>query len=241
MAEIFGRYRHYKGGLYEVIALAKHSETLEELVIYRSLTEPEKVWARPKQMWAETVTVDGKTRLRFEPLEDFSYEIVRSDRKTLALHLLPDGRVQVRAPRRVSETQIAHFVEQHRGWIEKRQPGVLARNEKLKAQDADALAQKAKAYLPGRVAHYAEKMGVRPKGVRITSAKKRFGSCSSENMLNFSCYLMLEDAPQIDYVVVHELAHIRHKNHSAAFYAEIEKILPDYRVRERVLKGRERP
>lgn len=65
-----GRYRHFKGGLYRVEGIAKHSETLEEMVVYRSETEPEKLWVRPLSMWEETVTRDGVTYKRFTPIDD---------------------------------------------------------------------------------------------------------------------------------------------------------------------------
>ena len=63
--KIEGRYRHFKGGIYEVICVAKHSETLEDMVIYRSVTEPQKVWARPLSMWNETVEHEGVMVRRF--------------------------------------------------------------------------------------------------------------------------------------------------------------------------------
>ena len=65
-----GQYRHFKGGMYEVVAIAKHSETEEELVIYRNLQEPEKIWARPLRMWFETVERDGKVFPRFAPITE---------------------------------------------------------------------------------------------------------------------------------------------------------------------------
>ncbi|MDR1794569.1 MAG: DUF1653 domain-containing protein [Erysipelotrichaceae bacterium] len=64
-----GIYRHYKGNLYEVIAIAKHSETLEELVVYRALYDEGKIWVRPCSMWEELVEVNGKTVKRFTLLE----------------------------------------------------------------------------------------------------------------------------------------------------------------------------
>ena len=64
-----GRYRHFKGGLYEVLAVAKHSETEEELVIYRNVEHPEKIWARPLSMWQETVERGGQRFLRFTPVD----------------------------------------------------------------------------------------------------------------------------------------------------------------------------
>lgn len=65
-----GVYRHYKGNVYRVLAVAKHSETLEVLVVYQDVGCPEKVWARPKAMWEETVEVNGKAVRRFERVGD---------------------------------------------------------------------------------------------------------------------------------------------------------------------------
>ena len=94
----------------------------------------------------------------------------------------------------------------------------------------------AKEYLPDRVAYYSGLMGVTPTGITVTGAKKRFGSCSGKNSLCFSWRLMRYPSEAIEAVVVHELAHIRHKNHSTAFYAEVERWLPDYKKRIQLLK-----
>lgn len=88
-----------------------------------------------------------------------------------------------------------------------------------------------------RVELYAPLVGVRPAGLRITSASTRFGSCSGKNSLNFTWKLVMAELPLVDYVVVHELCHIREHNHSARFWAEVERVLPDYRERERWLKA----
>ncbi len=61
-----GKYKHYKGNMYELIGTAKHSETLEELVIYRALYGERELWARPSKMWDEMVLVDGKKVPRFQ-------------------------------------------------------------------------------------------------------------------------------------------------------------------------------
>lgn len=65
-----GRYRHFKGGIYHVEGIARHSETLEEMVVYRSETQPDKLWVRPLSMWEETVERDGKIYQRFTRIED---------------------------------------------------------------------------------------------------------------------------------------------------------------------------
>ena len=64
-----GRYRHFKGNEYEVLFVAKHSETLEDMVVYKALYGDGSVWVRPLSMWNETVTRDGKTYKRFEFIE----------------------------------------------------------------------------------------------------------------------------------------------------------------------------
>ena len=64
-----GKYRHFKGNMYEVIGTAKHSETLEEMVVYRALCGDGELWVRPAEMWNETVIRDGKTFKRFEYVE----------------------------------------------------------------------------------------------------------------------------------------------------------------------------
>ena len=65
-----GRYRHFKGNEYEVIAVAKHSETLEEMVVYRALYGDGGMWVRPASMWNETVERNGKIYRRFTPIDE---------------------------------------------------------------------------------------------------------------------------------------------------------------------------
>ena len=168
-----------------------------------------------------------------------TYEIVRSRRRTVALEVTREGRVLVRAPLRMPQGEIKRFVASHAAWLEKAQAKVAARqaaHPPLTEQETAALRQRAKELLPDRVAHYAAIMGVTPTSVKITSARTRFGSCSGKNGICFSLYLMQYPEEAIDYVVVHELAHIRHHDHSSAFYAEVAKVMPDYRARMKLLK-----
>ena len=84
--------------------------------------------------------------------------------------------------------------------------------------------------------HYARLMGVQPAGVRITGARTRFGSCSGSNRICFSWRLMDYPEAAVDYVVVHELAHIVHKNHGPQFWALVARYLPDWRARRALLR-----
>ena len=74
-------------------------------------------------------------------------------------------------------------------------------------------------------------------GASAVAASSLLGSCSSKNSLNFSLYLLQYPPEAIDYVIVHELAHIVHKNHSPAFHALIARYLPDHKARRAMLKG----
>lgn len=106
----------------------------------------------------------------------------------------------------------------------------LARGEEAELwEQAERLYRSiAREQLERRVADYANRMGVRPTGLRITGAKGRWGSCSGKNSLNFSWRLILAPEPCVDYVVVHELCHILHHDHSTAFWQEVERWFPDW-------------
>ena len=168
------------------------------------------------------------------------YKLIRSSRRTLALEIGRDLTLTVRAPMKMPLSVIEEFIEKHDKWIEKKLDVMKRREMKsdnLLPEEIAALKMRAKEILPKKVAYFAEIMGLKPTGVKITSAKKRFGSCSGKNSLCFSYELMLYPDEAIDYVVVHELAHIKHRNHSSRFYNLIEKYLPDYKTREKILKS----
>ena len=167
------------------------------------------------------------------------YELIRSRRKTLALEITKDCRILVRAPMRLPQAHIDAFVEQHADWIARhlaqQQARLAAAPPAPTPEEIAALKEKARAVLPPKIAYWSEKMGVTPTGFKVTTARKRYGSCNGKNSLCFSCYLMANAQPAIDYVIVHEPAHIPHKNHSAAFWAEVAKVFPDYRTRRAML------
>lgn len=172
-------------------------------------------------------------------MEQTAYTLIRSGRKTLALQVTADLRVVVRAPRRAPRAEIDRFVAGHTDWIARQleqQRRRAAARPPLTEADILALRARAKEELPPLVEQYARLMKLTPTGVKITRAKTRYGSCSPKNSLCFSCLLMRCPLPAIEYVVVHELAHIRHKNHGAAFYALVGSILPDYKQRRKLLK-----
>lgn len=169
----------------------------------------------------------------------YEYELLRSNRRTLSLEITEDLRLIIRAPRRCPNAYIRSFVEAKSDWIdshmEKQRLRAESRTE-LSEEDISGLISLAKKEIPPLVESYAAIMGLKPAGVKITSAKRRFGSCSSKNSLCFSYRLMLYPREAVEYVVVHELAHIVHRNHGKDFYALIASVLPDYKKRDRLLK-----
>jgi predicted metal-dependent hydrolase len=216
------------------------------------------------------------------------YKLVRSNRKTLALHITAQG-LEVRAPRFMPLGEIERFVKSKESWIDKHlhaaphehargrfllgygdtvsfrggtgrivgspemrvsKPGhVRGRymdGEFLITEGLDSenirfvlsfiLKCEAAKYIPGRVQHYSEWMGLNPRGVRITSAFGRWGSCSAEKRLNFAWMLMMADDAAIDSVVVHELSHMIYMNHSPDFYKTVKTYCPDYDNQRKKLK-----
>lgn len=170
----------------------------------------------------------------------YNYELIRSNRKTIELSISKELKLIVRAPNRMSIKDINDFVIKHEKWIEKHL--TIAKNryegkgyKNLTEEEIHKLKQRAAEIIPSRVEYYSNIMGLKPTGVKITSAMTRWGSCSFKNSLCFSYRLMLYPLEAIDYVVVHELAHIKVKNHSKDFYQVVEKYMPDYKDRKKML------
>jgi len=90
--------------------------------------------------------------------------------------------------------------------------------------------------IPERVELYAAKMGLKPKSIKVQELGNRWASCSPDGNLNFHWRCMMAPLSVLDYIVVHELAHLRHMNHSDAFWNEVDKVVPDYREKAEWLK-----
>ena len=167
--------------------------------------------------------------------ETYTVQIVRSRRKTVGIQILSPTQVLVRAPLHLPAADVRRIVDEKRGWIEKHLAQVSGRDEAARQQppltmdEIRALANQALAFFPPRVAELARLVGVRVGLITIRNQKTRWGSCSAEGNLNFNCLLMLCPADVRDYVIVHELCHRKEMNHSPRFWAEVEKVLPDYK------------
>ena len=96
--------------------------------------------------------------------------------------------------------------------------------------------QKGAARIPPRGGYFQSQMDMRPKSIRVMELKNRWASCTPSGNLNFHWKCMMAPLSIIDYIVVHELAHLIHQNHSAAFWNEVDKVMPDYRDRKEWLR-----
>ena len=206
-------------------------------------------------------------------------EIIRSNRKTLAITIDGNNRLIVRAPYRCGEERIFAFLNSKEDWIlrkraEKAAVGIVLPPQNLHGYELLLLGEKCKIfltetdkigydeqqsciYLPLKnaevrlkkwlkenalriftsvVERKSAQMGVAYKSVTVTSARSRWGSCSFDNALRFSFRLLYAPKEIIEYVAVHELSHVRYKNHSKAFWTEVEKYVPDWKIKRNWLK-----
>ena len=107
----------------------------------------------------------------------------------------------------------------------------------LSQDELKILRKKAKNYLPKRTQELAECFGYKIGRIALRNQKTRFGSCSYRNNINLNIRLMNYDSDVIDYVIIHELAHTKVKNHSSEFWAEVEKHCPNYKELRKKLKS----
>ena len=171
--------------------------------------------------------------------------IIRSSRKTLTLEICPDMSIVVRAPYEATDSYIEQLVVRRSGWIAKNLKKIEEKNRQcndtppvkpLSDAELKKLAESAVSYIPERAAFFAPLVGVTYGRITIRNQRTCWGSCSSKGNLNFNCLLMLTPKDVIDYIVVHELCHRKQMNHSAVFWSEVAKVLPDYKEQEQWLK-----
>ena len=175
--------------------------------------------------------------------ENIRVQVIRSGRKSLGLEVRPDGTVLARIPARLSDRKLKAFIEKQQDWILKKVDQVKKRADartKIKVPSVDALSdaeiQKIKDKIADRVKYYCAVMQVTVGRITIRNQKTRWGSCSSAGNVNFNYRLYYLPDELLDYVVVHELAHRRHMDHSKEFWSEVTRYCPDYRARRKQLK-----
>lgn len=175
--------------------------------------------------------------------EHFTYTLIRSRRRTLAIEIRRDGSILLRAPMKMPEDRLKSFILQKTGWILAQlekvpRPEDVEKQEvaRIPEEERTRLRREAGEIFRKRADHFARKLQVSYKRITIREQKTRWGSCSSNQNLNFNWKLILAPREVLDYVVVHELCHLKEMNHSPAYWQEVEKILPDYQRQKDWLK-----
>lgn len=170
--------------------------------------------------------------------KEFGEVVVRRNAlaKSVRFSVSTSGRLQVSAPAHAKESSIKRVIDANRELIREKIP--LADPKTQRARDAKKkiLMKKAKDYLPYRLEYYAKLYGYSYERCRLSHAATRWGSCSSTGTISLNIGLM--QVPEIlrDYVILHELAHLNHMNHSASFWAEVGEHDPRYKEHRAKLK-----
>ncbi|MCI9255070.1 MAG: M48 family metallopeptidase [Lachnospiraceae bacterium] len=190
--------------------------------------------------------MENTLRIKYQSkLYDLPYTLIRSNRKSCSISITPNGRITVRVPLRISDREIHHLLTDRQNWIitkylEQQQKQARMPVSDLTDTQRAALTQRyiaaAREYFPKRAAHFQQFTGGTYSRITIRDQKTRWGSCSARGTLSFNWRLMLAPPAILDYVVVHELCHLTHMNHSPAFWQAVEAVCPDYRDSRRWLK-----
>ncbi len=170
----------------------------------------------------------------------FSYDIVYSRRKSIAIQITREGNVKVRAPYDCPRSDIDSFITEKQQWIlthlEAARKAAATPHREFSDAERRRYIELARDIFTRKTEWYARIMGVTYGRISIREQKTRWGSCSSKGNLNFNWRLIFAPPEVLDYVVVHELAHRKEMNHSKAFYAIVESVMPDYRKWKQWLK-----
>ena len=203
------------------------------------------------------------------------YELIRSDRKTLGIEIDRSGKLIVRAPQRMRQSEIERFLQAKEKWIKNHQTAMLLRQSAVMPMDSNALwyfgkqysvtrdtcktpavsddaitvpitwnerdivrwyGQELQSYLRARLPFWIAQTGLQPTGCHVTGARGRWGSCSGKKSVNFAWRLVFCPPEVIDYVIIHELCHIRHMNHSAAFWSLVAQYDSMYKTHKQWLR-----
>ncbi len=171
----------------------------------------------------------------------FEYKIRRSRRAwRLRISVYPGGEVVVTVPVRVSDAAAREFVYRERVWIEKK---VLALKKFIPIRTGEGSTprfaeckERAAAFAAARVSHFNSTLGYPFKKIAVRDHQSKWGSCSSTGTLSFNYRILFLPPALADYLIVHEICHLKEFNHTGAFWKLVEYVLPDWKERRGELK-----
>ncbi|MCI8326771.1 MAG: M48 family metallopeptidase [Lachnospiraceae bacterium] len=163
------------------------------------------------------------------------YQLQRSNRKSIVIKIKEDGTVLIKAPNFVSEKEIDRIVQKRADWIAKckeRQNNKRTFTE----QEISEYRKRARLRFTETVRNYESQLGVSVNKIYVKDQKTRWGSCSNKGNINLNWRLILAPQEVMEYVIIHELCHLKEMNHSKNFWKLVEDACPDYRERKQWLK-----
>ena len=187
--------------------------------------------------------------------EEINVEFIKNRRiKHSYLKILDEKNLRVKGNYFFTVNDAKEFIYSKSSWIQKHITHI--KNKKISQDEFYYLGKKetfenfdknidnidefyrnnAKEIIPSIVEKYSQLMNLHPSSLKFRKNKSRWGSCSFSNNINLNIYLMKLPLEAIEYVVVHELAHIKNKNHSKNFWDLVEQFKPDYKTTEKILK-----
>ncbi len=168
-------------------------------------------------------------------------QLIRSKRRTICIEIASDARLIVRAPNRLPIDRIQSFVNAKSGWIKKK---LIQRLKSLQSEKPIALTEEevslhrnsAHEKIQSRLDHYSFLTNTPYNQFRLSNAKKRWGVCNSKGHININWRLVMAPEPVLDYVVIHELMHVKELNHSKRFWERVAGVQPEYKIHRKWLK-----
>ncbi|MFC1722055.1 M48 family metallopeptidase [Patescibacteria group bacterium] len=169
-------------------------------------------------------------------------QIIKSNRKTISIQVTDEAELIVKVPTNVCAVDISKLLLEHQDWIIKKQNNAKAKLHKLSNLDYDhnkisTYKSLAREIIEKKVDHFSSIIDVDLKKIRLSGAKKRWGSCSSNKTISLNWKLIFVPEEVFDYVVIHELSHIKHMNHSQKFWNEVKNYCPNYKTHKKWLKN----
>ena len=171
--------------------------------------------------------------------DEFGEVIVRKNAlsRNIKFTVSTSGRLAMSVPKHTSDFLAKRFLNSNRKMIREKLPIKNPAEQRARDYQKKVLAKKARDYLPYRLDYFAKLYGYKYEKCRLTHANTRWGSCSSNRTISLNIGLMKVPSVLRDYVILHELAHLNHMDHSASFWQEVSKHDKNYKIHEKKLKS----
>ena len=164
--------------------------------------------------------------------ETIPYELIKSKIKNMYIYI-KEGKVIVKAPIKIEEKKIHDFVNKKSKWIYN---NIKKQNQKVEKKIEEQDIAKLEIIVKESIEKYSKLLKTSPQKVTIKNIKYAWGSCSSKKNITINMKLAGQNPKSIEYVVLHEMCHLKHMDHSKKFWELVEKYMPEYKQYKKMLK-----